>query len=111
MLELKLRYQEHDQKFEKEVKEVFPNCHVIQSEKSFDGLEIFVTVGIPIVSLSIQIIDFIFDHLAAKKEKSTSGKTFKRALVTKEGDLYLEGYEKDEVKEILIAYLNEQERN
>lgn len=111
MYELRLRYQEHDQEFEKALDEAFPDFHIIQSEKNFDGLDIFITVGIPIASLSIQIIDFVFNHLVSRKDKSKSEKTHKRALVTNEGDLYLDGYEKDKVRDVLIAYLNEQGRN
>lgn len=107
MYQLKIRYQEQDTEFKEALERVFPKHDEISHEKDFDGLTIFITVAIPIMEFSIQIVDFVFSYLAMKKTISGE-KTLKRVLVTKEGDLYLEGYGKDEVNDIMRSYFDAQ---
>lgn len=59
---------------------------------------------ISIVSLTIETASFIYEILSSRDKSDDQNKESqecKRCLITKDGDLYLEGYSKEEVTTIL----------
>jgi hypothetical protein len=82
-----------DTEFLDSVKSSFSNYEVIESS-GFDGIGQTITVVVPLIALSIQAIDFVLTHLCEKKDKG-------RILITKKGNIIIEGYSKNEIVDVL----------
>lgn len=109
MYSITLQFEKDDVALKQALNEHFGSDIKYNAVKNFDGLNVFLTVIIPISALSLQLFDFILTHFADKKTMpSTNGCIPKRLLVDKEGNIDLTNYNKDEAIEILKAYFDNQ---
>ncbi|MBD5118863.1 MAG: hypothetical protein HDT37_07095 [Clostridiales bacterium] len=86
--------------------------HTIQCEenKNFDGLDVLLTVAIPIAAVSVQIVDFILSHFYSDKGKHNN-KGKQRVLILPNGSIDLRGYTEKEARRIIECYFKNQNKN
>ena len=68
------------------------------NKKSIVGLESYILLIVPIIALTVQVVDFFLTHLCNKKDS-------KRFIFTKNGKISIEGFNANEVKDILETLL------
>ena len=103
MYNLVFSFESNDIELQEMLKKEFGELNY-QAVKNFDGLNVFLTVIVPIASLTTQIIDFVVTHFTKKGNKNLP----KRVLISKEGTIDLKNYDAKEVKLILESYLKNQ---
>ena len=76
------------------LKENFGDTLCFYESKGFDGSEFVFVVLIPVVSITIEIIDFFWNHFSKEKNKG-------RVVIKADQEICIEGYSVDEVKDLL----------
>ena len=79
----------------------YPNADIIE-EDSFSGEE-WITIAIPLLELSITIVDFLLVHLSTsqKTDHPQEDVSKKRVIINKNKELSLYNYSAEEVVNIL----------
>ena len=84
-----------DKEFPVLINNEFVNTEEAESY-GFSGMEDMVIIIVPLVALSVQVIDFIMTHISKDKPKSKG-----RVVIVKGKKYTFDGYTKDEIIDIL----------
>lgn len=100
MQELRLCFPIDDIAMKEDLDKVFGDKVSYTEERSATGMEILLVAVVPLTSLTIQIIDFILNHLVKKGEKDEPEKQ-QRKIEYSESRIVLYGYNPDEAIKII----------
>lgn len=106
-MELTIRFEENDKELIRALQQQFGQNIKYDKSKNFDGLEILVTVVIPITALTVQIIDFILNNFWDREQKNYNNDK-KRVIVEPDGSIDLSGYSEEEARRIIECYFENQ---
>ncbi len=105
MEELRLCFPIDDIEMKQAIEKEFGKDVTFIEERSATGMEILLVAIVPIVSLTVEIIDFVLTHLVKKKEKEEPKKKERRIEVYK-SRIVLYEYPPDEAIRILKKVYN-----
>ena len=88
-------YEKTDKEFQTLINNEFVNAEEIESY-GFSGMDDMIIIIVPIVALSVQLIDFIMTHITREKHKGKG-----RVVIVKGKKYTFDGYTKDEIIDIL----------
>lgn len=96
---LMIKCNKSDKSFIDDIEKSFPNIERIE-EEGFTSEE-WITFSIPIASLTVQIVDFVLNHLTNNKNAEQATDNEKRVIITPDGEISLIGYSRKDVVRIL----------
>lgn len=108
-MKLVMSFQENDKNLINELKKQFGEEIVFERNKGFDGLEILITVAIPIAELTIHIIEFIISNFCNRERSEDCNN--KRLLISPDGNIDMSGYSEEEARQIIKCYFESQNDN
>ena len=100
-MELVVSFSKDDAELISALEKQFGSAIRYEENKNFDGLDILLTVVIPIAAVSVQIVDFILSHFYRDTEKQ-------RVLILPNGSVDLRGYTEKEARRIIECYFKNQ---
>lgn len=106
-MELVVSFSKDDAELISALEKQFGSAIRYEENKNFDGLDILLTVVIPIAAVSVQIVDFILSHFYRDTEKH-SNKGKQRVLILPNGSVDLRGYTEKEARRIIECYFKNQ---
>ena len=106
-MELTIQFEENDKELIEALQQQFGHNIMENKSKNFDGLEILLTVVIPITALTIEIIDFILNNFWDREQKNCNNDK-KRVIVEPDGTIDLRGYSEEEARRIIKCYFENQ---
>lgn len=109
MYRLEIGFEKTDIHFRDELEKMFGLEITYSQKKNFDGMSVICTAIIPVAALTVQVIDFIFTHLA-KKDSIEDKDAGKRVIISEDGSMDLTGYSGDEVEKIIKGYFEAQKK-
>lgn len=109
MMELVISFQKDDAELVAALEDFFGDKIAYEESKNFDGLDFFLTVVIPVSSLSIQLVDFILSYFNNKETKGPA-KGKQRVIISPNGSIDLRGYSEKEARKIINCYFENQRK-
>ena len=107
-----IKYSADDQEMIDALNKKFPNCTTMRSDE-LEGAEVFFMAIIPLASFGLQLLDFILNHFASKKNEKDSQNglacSTKREIVAEGKSVSsteLEGMSEQEIKKMVSIRLN-----
>lgn len=106
-MELVVSFEKNDEELIAALQDQFGNNIKYNESKNFDGLEVLLTVVVPITALTVQIMDFILSnfHKTNAKPNNTDKR---RAIIEPGGSIDLRGYTEEEARNIIECYFKNQ---